>query len=135
MKAYEINTSSFIWLTLVYSLSYIPLNFPSNYLMDKVGLWVPTQIACVASILGAWIRLVTWDNQYGFVWILIGQSLSSVGQAFTISGPPKVANVWFGDKERALCVTIGSLAIPVGCIISLVLPSVMLPSYPNPTPD
>ena len=33
----------------------------------------------------------------------------------------KLATVWFGDEERALATTIGSLATPIGCILGMVL--------------
>ena len=46
----------------------------------------------------------------------------SAGNAFIISGPPKIAVIWFGDNERALCTTIGSLAGAVGSIIGYLLP-------------
>jgi hypothetical protein len=29
--------------------------------------------------------------------------------------------MWFGDQERALATTIGSLATPIGCIMGMVL--------------
>lgn len=34
-----------------------------------------------------------------------------------------------------MCVTIGSLAIPLGCIIGFGLPTLLLKSYPNPTQE
>mmetsp|Transcript_16052 Transcript_16052/g.15771 ORF Transcript_16052/g.15771 Transcript_16052/m.15771 type:complete len:199 (-) Transcript_16052:610-1206(-) len=44
------------------------------------------------------------------------------GQPFVISSPAKVAGVWFGDKERALATTLGSLAGPFGAVIGYLLP-------------
>jgi hypothetical protein len=32
----------------------------------------------------------------------------------------KLATVWFGDEERALATTIGSLATPIGCILGMI---------------
>jgi len=48
----------------------------------------------------------------------------AAGNAFIVSGPPKIAVIWFGDNERALCTTIGSLAGAVGSILGFVLPIV-----------
>lgn len=39
-----------------------------------------------------------------------------------ISGPPKLAVIWFGDKERALCTTLGSLSFPIGSILGFAMP-------------
>ena len=39
-----------------------------------------------------------------------------------ISGPPKLAVIWFGDKERALCTTLGSLSFPFGSILGFAMP-------------
>jgi MFS family permease len=32
-----------------------------------------------------------------------------------------LATTWFGDEERALATTIGSLATPIGCILGMIL--------------
>jgi len=71
-KAYEITTKESIWLVLTYSLAYIPFNFPSNYLMDKYGLWSPTIISVLCNIIGAWIRIISSGPSYGFYWIILG---------------------------------------------------------------
>lgn len=98
------------------------MNFPSNYLMDKFGIQIPTYIASICFALGAWIRYGCTSVENGFAWILAGQTVAACGIAFVISGPSKVATVWFGDKERAIATTIGALSIPLGNIFGFVLP-------------
>ncbi len=44
-----------------------------------------------------------------------------------MSGPPKLAVIWFGDNERALCTTIGSLAFPFGSILGFAMPLAFYP--------
>lgn len=45
-----------------------------------------------------------------------------------MNNPSKVASNWFGDKERGLATAIGSMALPVGMIISFILPNAFLSS-------
>jgi MFS family permease len=37
------------------------------------------------------------------------------------NGVSKLATTWFGDEERALATTIGSLATPIGCIFGMIM--------------
>ena len=40
-----------------------------------------------------------------------------------IVGPGRVAQLWFGDNERALAITIAALATPLGAVVAFVLPN------------
>lgn len=46
----------------------------------------------------------------------------ALGQPFVLSSPAKLAGVWFGDKERAIATTVGSIATPFGAVIGYLLP-------------
>lgn len=46
-----------------------------------------------------------------------------MGQAFLQNPIAKMATTWFGDKERGLATAFGSMASPVGCLISFLLPN------------
>lgn len=60
----------------------------------------------------------------------------AIGQPFVLSTPAKLAGVWFGDKERAIATTLGSLAAPLGAIIGYLLPlTVISDSDVSPGPD
>jgi MFS transporter, FLVCR family, feline leukemia virus subgroup C receptor-related protein len=122
IRLFNVSTFSTTLLVLVFNVLGVPLNFPSNYLMDKYGIQIPTIIASVCFVLGAWVRYGCTDAETGFYWILAGQTIAAAGIAFVISGPSKVAMVWFGDKERAIATTIGALSIPLGNIFGFVLP-------------
>lgn len=48
-------------------------NFPSNYIMDKYGIAIPTYIASISHAVGAWIRIgMKGAEENGFTWILFG---------------------------------------------------------------
>lgn len=52
-----------------------------------------------------------------------------------VQAPTKLAAIWFGDHERSIATTIGSLAGPVGCIVGFVLPMFFIQVKPTPTPE
>lgn len=50
----------------------------------------------------------------GYVVAMLGQVLTACAQPFLLYAPTKLANLWFGPKERAICTTLASLGNPVG---------------------
>lgn len=128
IKGYDVSAFDSAFLVLIFHVLYIPLNFPANYLMDKFGMILPTIISGVLVIVGAWTRYVVSKND-DFNWITLGMVLMAAGNSFIVSGPPKLAVIWFGDNERALCTTIGSLAGAVGSILGYLLPIFFFSDY------
>lgn len=72
---------------------------------------------------GAWIRLLAVPLGT-FYPILIGAVISAPAQAFMQNPVAKMAMTWFGDKERGIATAFGSMASPLGCLISFLLPNV-----------
>ena len=132
-KAYDVEVFTVTLNTLAFHILYIPFNFPANYIIDRWGFVPATIFASVCFIGGGWIRYIGSPEQASSFWfILLGSSVAACGVAFVLSTPPKIATVWFGDKERTKATTIGSLSSPVGVIIGFVLPSLFLSQdYPN----
>lgn len=58
--------------------------------------------------------------------VLAGQVIMSCGQPFMLAAPAKVAALWFGDNERAIATTLGSLAGPIGAVTGFLLPLSMI---------
>ena len=50
----------------------------------------------------------------GYVVAMLGQVLTACAQPFLLYAPTKLANLWFGTKERAFCTMLASLGNPVG---------------------
>lgn len=61
-----------------------------------------------------------------FWWVVLGQTIMAIGQPLTLVAPAKVAALWFGDNQRALATTIGSLAGPVGAVLGFLLPFIFI---------
>ncbi len=73
-------------------------------------------------IIGTWFRmLVTINNNFYFV--LIGHIIASISQAFIQNPVAKMAITWFGDKERGKATAFGSMSMPLGSLISFLLPN------------
>ena len=106
-------------LVLPFIILFIPCIFPANYLIDTVGIRVPVYIASVTLLAGAWIRQLVNVN---FYFVLAGQVIMALGQPFMLSAPAKLAALWFGDSERAIATTLGSLAAPMGAVTGFLLP-------------
>ena len=106
-------------LVLPFIILFIPCIFPANYLIDAYGIRIPVYVASVTLIIGAWIRLFVNVN---FLFVVAGQVIMALGQPFMLSAPAKLAAVWFGDGEKVLATTLGSLAAPMGAVTGFLLP-------------
>jgi len=57
---------------------------------------------------------------------MLGQILTASAQPFLLYAPTKLANFWFGVKERAFCTMLASLGNPLGLAVAqLVSPYVV----------
>lgn len=98
IEGYEVSAFDTAFLVLIFHLLYIPLNFPANFMMDRCGMILPTIISGALIIIGAWTRYLVMDS-LNFSYITLGMTLMAAGNAFIVSGPPKIAVIWFGDNE------------------------------------
>lgn len=116
---YDVNGLTTSMLVLPFIFLFIPCIFPANYLIDNYGISIPVYWASFTLLLGAWIRLLV---NYNFYTVVLGQVIMALGQPFMLSAPAKLSAVWFGDDERAIATTLGSLAAPIGAVTGFLLP-------------
>lgn len=57
-------------LILPFTIFFIPLIFPANYLIENYGIRIPVFIASVTLVIGAWIRILV---NYNFYFLVAGQ--------------------------------------------------------------
>jgi hypothetical protein len=52
---------------------------------------------------------------------MIGQILASVAQTFVLAMPPKLAQNWFGERERVTATAVGALFNQAGvaCVVAI----------------
>ena len=71
------------WLSMVYMICYIPLVFPSMFLLDLKGLRVCVGIGALLTTIGAWIKC-TAVHPDRLVLAFVGQTFCAIAQAFTV---------------------------------------------------
>lgn len=123
IEIYGVNSFHTTFLVIPFSFMVMIFLLPYNYISNHYGLRIPTYIAVVALVVGSWLRILVNES---FWWVILGQSIIAIGQPLTLVAPVKIANIWFGDNQRALATTIGSLAGPVGSVIGFLLPFMFL---------
>lgn len=116
--------TSLIWL-----LTYIPMNFVANYILDEYGLKSGIVVGNLCVITGLWIRTFCKN---GFVFIFIGQTIGSLGQPFILNSPQKVSAIWYPPEERTLSTALLSVANPVGVGIGFALTQFFVSDNPSP---
>jgi len=43
-----------------------------------------------------------------------------------------MASLWFGDKEKGIATAAGSMSLPFGCLLSLLLPNAFINDFTTP---
>jgi MFS family permease len=110
---------------LIFLAAFIPANFTAIHLLPKKGLRWTVLAGGTFLIVGAWLRLLV--NLTGQFYVAsIGSVFAAFGQTFFYNCISKLASQWFGDQERTLSTTLGSIAIPIGSIIGFVLPTALI---------
>jgi sugar phosphate permease len=101
---------------------FIPGNVISLGILNTKGFRACISTGAILLIIGTWIRLLVYP--FGnFFFVLGGSVFASSAQAFMQNPVAKMATTWFGDKERGLATAFGSMAMPMGCLISFLLPN------------
>ncbi|KAG2391943.1 hypothetical protein C9374_013428 [Naegleria lovaniensis] len=98
-------------MTLVYLVVYVPMSSVSTLVMKKRGLRTSILIASILNFIGGWVRCLGYKKgEELYFWIaFLGQSLCAVAQPLVSNAPTLLSNNWFGEKERTLATTIGTL--------------------------
>ena len=94
------------WLSMIYMLAYIPLIFPSTWLLDRKGLRIVGILATALSAAGAWIKCAA-VHEDRFAVLMTGQTVCAIAQIFILGIPARLAAVWFGPNEVSTATAIG----------------------------
>jgi MFS family permease len=105
---------------------YVPGNFMAIAILNRFNMKVTIVVGTLFVLIGAWIRCFIIFT--GFSPFYIGSFIAALGQPFLMNLPSKVASNWFGDKERAIASSLGSMSVFIGAIFSFSLPSVIFDS-------
>ena len=94
------------WLSMIYMLAYIPLIFPSTWLLDRKGLRIVGILATALNAAGAWIKCAA-VHEDRFAVLMTGQTVCAIAQIFILGIPARLAAVWFGPNEVSTATAIG----------------------------
>jgi hypothetical protein len=56
-----------------------------------------------------------------FSWIIIGQTIIGISLPMTIGAVSIIANLWFGDLERARATSLMTVSNPIGIFFSFAI--------------
>eukprot|EP00347_Sterkiella_histriomuscorum_P001701 403371011 len=111
------------YMSQVFMVVFVPMNFPSVAALDKRGLRFGIVIGITLTCLGCWMRCLI---NYSFYWALAGQTVLAICQPFLLNAPPKLSGNWFGEKERIYATSIGANANVLGISLGCFLPSIFV---------
>ena len=125
---YGISLSEVDWFSNSYFIAALVVGFFSIFVLDVFGLRTAVIIGTVCNLLGGVLRYISTidpiicsDSKAGFITAIIGQIITAFAQPFFLYAPAKLANTWFGAKERGLCTDLASVANPLGVAIAQII--------------
>ncbi|KAH8857569.1 putative MFS-type transporter C09D4.1 [Schistosoma japonicum] len=148
----DVKMISVDWLSMIYMLTYIPLIFPSTWILNRWGLRVTLIVATVLNALGAWIKCVagilTYEttygmpdqttptsNKFGFPILMIGQTICGIAQSGILGIPAHLAAIWFGENEVSTATALGVFGNQIGVAVGFLIPPLIVPIIPYSSTD
>lgn len=120
LSVFQSNLTNF-----VFYIMYIPSNFMAIAILTRWGLKSSIVVGTMFLLVGAWIRMFIMFSG-NFTPYFVGAIIAAIGQPFLMNIPSKIASTWFGDKERAIATAVGSMSVPIGTVLSFVLPQTVI---------
>lgn len=119
-EVYEVKVTVINLNVMVFLFAFVIFNFPTIPALEKSMKWT-FKISALWMVVGAWCRYLVIAATENIYLMIIGQFIIAIFQPFLGNGASKLASRWFADDERALATAIGSLSLPLGCIIGMVM--------------
>ncbi|XP_021358047.1 feline leukemia virus subgroup C receptor-related protein 2-like isoform X1 [Mizuhopecten yessoensis] len=113
------------WLSMIYMLAYIPLIFPSTFLLNKKGLRVVAICGSFLNALGACLKLACVSPDR-FPVLMFAQTVCAIAQIFILGLPARIAAVWFGPNEVSTATSLGVFGNQVGVAIGFLVPPLIV---------
>ncbi|MFX1283477.1 MAG: MFS transporter [Promethearchaeota archaeon] len=114
---YNVTSDAILLLAASFMILYIPVNFPACWLIDKYGLKWGTGIGVILTGIFGFLRAFTGTN---FLFLLFCQIMVAIGQPFVLNSFTKVAVNWFPEEEKATATGLGTMALFIGIIITMI---------------
>jgi len=117
-RYYNVPEDNVNWFSIVYFIVSLLMGLFSIVVLDTWGLKVSLYLGATFNFIGSLLRWVstvhpivcsTVYSQSGFLVAMVGQFLTACAQPFLLYAPTKLAGLWFGPKERAICTMFASV--------------------------
>jgi len=126
MKFYAQSDIAIGLLSIVFMVVWIVLAIPAAWLIDTWGLRGAVSLGAALTAVFGVTRGLFGDSYTG---VLISQIGIAVGQPLVLGAITKVAGRWFPRDERATASGLGTLAIYVGVLVSVLVTPMLLGSW------
>lgn len=105
---YHINPNQVNLLSVLYMVLYIPGSFHASWTYKHYGCRFGCISAGFGNAVSGWIRLISVYNQrFGYLWLVLGQSIGAFCQPSLTNVPAKITGIWFPLYERNIATAIG----------------------------
>jgi sugar phosphate permease len=126
MKFYSASDLAIGLLSLCFMAIYILIFLPSAWLIDTWGI---RRTVSVGALLTAVFALTRGIFASSFTMVVISQVGIAVGQPLVLGATTKLAGRWFPVDERATATGLGTLAIYLGVLVSLLVTPLLTAGY------
>jgi len=126
MKFYAASDIMIGLLSIVFMAVYIVLVLPAAWLIDTWGLRGAVSLGAALTAVFGVTRGLFADN---FLLVFISQVGIAVGQPLILGAITKLAGRWFPGDERATATGLGTLAIYLGILASLIVTPLLLNAH------
>ncbi|CDW84415.1 major facilitator superfamily protein [Stylonychia lemnae] len=123
LQEYKVSIFIINYMSQIYMVAYLPMNFPSVFALDKLGLRYGVLIGITLTTLGLWLRVLINES---FAWVIVGQTVMAIAQPFTYNAPAKLSANWFGESERLYATAVAANANNLGIAVGYFIPSMFV---------
>ena len=117
-KAYATTEFDIYYLSMSYSILFIPMNFFGNYVIEKFGIRPSLITCCIAQTICTLFRIFI---NSGFIYVMIGQSIGALGGPFGNNAISKLSLNWFLPENRITATAFMSSSYMVGTSLAFLL--------------
>ncbi len=126
MKFFNASDIAIGLLSIVFMVVWIVLVIPAAWLIDPWGLRGAVSLGAALTAVFGLARGLFGDSYTG---VLISQIGIAIGQPLVLGAITKVAGRWFPRDERATASGLGTLAIYIGVLLSVLVTPMLLGSW------
>ena len=107
------------WLSMIFMALYPVVFAPMSWYIETgpVALQRGLRVSAAMNVVAALLRYLSAAPR-SFALLFAGQALGSAAQGFTLGAPPRVAALWFDEREWGLATGIGVTANQLGAVLA-----------------